>query len=478
MARSRRAWLTPDIDPLEVNVGRCLLVPEVLLPAVVGAMSALTEVWNWEEFGTMTREDAAQAATVMLDAFNGTDCEAAMLLRQNTENPCLLETSVDGETWIPFANLALCTDEVGERLIRENPTTGELEFSLDNGETWTDFPPPDGTPATQPEVPARVPAAGVDDTESRCIAASRAMLQLNEMYRQTYGGIAAGIGNFIGSTTDFMNELSNTLAGIVWGSYYTSAQFVIDAFFGPEEPFQYYTAPELTEAAQDALLSLLYDNVTVVDGFTVFDFGAIRDNVVTELGANPGIAVWSHLNYIQEAGLNRLGDVGFGDLLDCTPEQGLFDEYALGGFGQRGWTPVAREAGCVGVFCECTYDGVNDRFVGCPTCNTGTWYYNNNWVVKTFIPTLVSSVEVGSFIGNAASSSDDCNIQILLNDVVVYSASRNQNNTQATHVFVTNVQCDEIRIGNMNRRPSANGGYGTAWLNSIRLVGDGDNPYA
>ena len=66
----KRAWLTPDTeDALADLVCRRILVPDspAFRESVNGALLELTYSWNWEQYGTMTPEEAASA---MLEIYN------------------------------------------------------------------------------------------------------------------------------------------------------------------------------------------------------------------------------------------------------------------------------------------------------------------------------------------------------------------------------------------------------------------------
>jgi len=64
--KSQRGWLTGNsLTPL---TGRVLIIPGDLafVMAVNGALTELTFEWNWEQFGSITPEAAAEAMTIML----------------------------------------------------------------------------------------------------------------------------------------------------------------------------------------------------------------------------------------------------------------------------------------------------------------------------------------------------------------------------------------------------------------------------
>lgn len=316
MARRLNAWLTPD-TATGATLSRCLTFPAELLPYVTGALSALTEPWRWEQFGTMSPSEAAYLSSAMLAQFLN-ECEGAnVLLRQNTNEPCILERSDDnGVTWVQFADLSLCANPKPQTTtypdyMRLNPVTGELEYSNDGGTTWYDYPTPVGTEPTQPWTPLRESQPGASDNERRCAAASSAAVSLAQMFSHTYGAIAAGLANTWGQFANFMNGLTDTIFGIQYGTVWDIVKII-----GLWEPIDWetnYAAAELTSQQIDDLTCLIFEYTTIDgNGRAQADFGAIRDNVITTLGINPGTAVWTQLNYVQEAGLERMMDVGFG----------------------------------------------------------------------------------------------------------------------------------------------------------------------
>jgi len=80
------------------------------------------------------------------------DCDMPYLLRQNPVDPCQLEQSTnEGLTWSLAFDYRLCLfdDLVNPPLQRFEPVTGDLQYSIDDGETWVDAPKPqDKSPLT------------------------------------------------------------------------------------------------------------------------------------------------------------------------------------------------------------------------------------------------------------------------------------------------------------------------------------------
>lgn len=326
---ANRQYLTPPDIPDDVYC-RVLRIPNSAqwIGTLTGVLYPLCFASAWtDEDGGITPEQAAERFTQLFNEYLESDgiCDMGMFdVRQSATDPCILEKTEDGGlAWQPFAMLNLCAslqprpDTKLPSLIRHNDVTGKIEYSLDGGETWVEAIPP-ATPETNPWTPPRIPAEGATDALKRCNAANRAVGNLSDMYRQTYGAVSAGIANTLTDFSKFVAELADVVFGVVYGYWYTIPDLLLDYWFGPEV-YNYYTAPELPLAAQEDLLCLLYQYASVSgDGVVSFDFGAVRDNVIDVLGINPGIAVWSHLNYLGEAGLNRLGDIGFGAGLSCA----------------------------------------------------------------------------------------------------------------------------------------------------------------
>lgn len=74
---ARNGWLTPDSIPAE-RLCRVLRIPlefEYIIPAVMGALYDLTLPENWEQFGTVTPQQMAQAMLQMYFDIQNVDCE-------------------------------------------------------------------------------------------------------------------------------------------------------------------------------------------------------------------------------------------------------------------------------------------------------------------------------------------------------------------------------------------------------------------
>lgn len=200
--------------------------------------------------------------------------------------------------------------------LRTDPNTGRLQYTEDGGLTWFDVE--DGPWVDAPNVAiASLPpplAQGTDDAD-RCLAAWNAADVIAEFYRQTAGAAAAGLYNTLLSMNMFLNELNNALLEI---AYPNAGQLLNASGFLDFDWGEYAEAPTLDSTALDALRCLLYDNASVTGGIVSFDHGAVYDNLIAELGVNPGTAVTLLVGYMGEAGLNHAGGILANDSADCA----------------------------------------------------------------------------------------------------------------------------------------------------------------
>jgi len=115
-------WELPEvIDPAK---SQCFQIPvpddKYHVAAFMGAIKSLTWQKNWARDSAHTARDVA---AVWLEIFNNLErCISAapgvgfagaggddeLMLRQNPDNPCELQNSVDGVTWCTWADLSLC----------------------------------------------------------------------------------------------------------------------------------------------------------------------------------------------------------------------------------------------------------------------------------------------------------------------------------------------------------------------------------
>jgi len=120
---SKRVSTAKYVLPIDVNPPTKICfqieVPNDIyhIGAFMGQIFQLARWWSWAEDPAHT---AKVVADIWLDIFNnikrcppppsigGADEGVEQLIRQNPDNPCQLQTSIDGQTWCTFADFSLC----------------------------------------------------------------------------------------------------------------------------------------------------------------------------------------------------------------------------------------------------------------------------------------------------------------------------------------------------------------------------------
>lgn len=309
----RRLFLTPPNLPL-TRQQRCINIPvsKEWLGIFNAALLALTQEWNYEQTfdSELTPAQCAAICYQIYEDYLKNECgeDTIVDVRQSPENSCILEKSYDGIEWIPFADLSLCAPQY-----RINPATRGLETSLD-GETWESVPEAPWVESASPYVPEPNIQPGTTQVK-RCLAAANAVEVIDAFYRETFGAVAAGLNNN-------MLTLNNALADINYGLLsllYAPEQGLLETLGFFEFDFgTYMAAPGLEPEDKTALMCLLYQNATVDADIVRFDHGAIQDNVVTDVGVNPGTAIALLLGYMAPEGLDRAGGVQVVTEMDCS----------------------------------------------------------------------------------------------------------------------------------------------------------------
>lgn len=158
--------VTPDASGEQLS----LCINRQYLPYLLGAIAPLTfpDFYNGDSDAQALAANYFQQVWFML--LTAGECPLPFDVRQNEENPCILEKSEDGgATWTPFADLTHCAPNL---IIGQS---GGLEISTDNGTTYT--PIEGGTPAPQPTPP--------EGQSQKCIAAQNGVNVMVALYQQT-----------------------------------------------------------------------------------------------------------------------------------------------------------------------------------------------------------------------------------------------------------------------------------------------------
>lgn len=340
----------------------CALVPipddPQFLAALVGLIDQLRYSRNFARDATATGAaivartwDSALATGPIVTV----DCEGAMTVfdvRQNEENPCILEKSTDGgETWTEWADLSLCPPTVmlgsdGKTIIYWCPTCGP-------GGTpgWTELPSPD--PEYNPAYDD--PQTPYDDwitpgQDPACVWAANAA----EGFKSVYERI--GYGLLIGSLTT-----------VIW----------------TEAVFQLFTSKTLPKKARDILALLtgasVYTSEDWNDDLDTFDWQEMID-LLCCFYSDDGTVTQADYEAGQAAMASKTGP-----LWDMT-------KAIINLVGINGMNNAAVYAGLTEADCDCTCDAVlstcwelrDDDYDFIAVSGKGIWIEDVGWKGQLF----------------------------------------------------------------------------------------------
>jgi len=349
----RRAWLTPDSPAPETTRCRTISIPDdlLLIGAVTGALLPLTQAENWEEFGSMSSQEAADIMSASFEDFVASDCEGTC----------------------PPPNVA------GVRIIRISPTTGKYEELADDSETWQE-------PTGDYAVPAIGERSEPTEDERKCAAAANAVNVMHELYNETlalWDDAVAPLAAFE-AFGELAGELANSVLSLLLGAFAPFVGTGWGLFYGTMEIL---TLDTWTEQFERDFTCLLKDNTSYTSGVVTFDYNAIMTGLFSaEILANTEILLLGQVSYllgiIGADGLNLSGETTAveGDCSNCDEWCYEFN-YASTNGGLANVT-VYDENG--GVFCGAGGGGVY---------TSGTWWAIGKAIGRTFSRRLITHVE-------------------------------------------------------------------------------------
>lgn len=239
-------------------------------------------------------------------------------IRQNEENPCIIEEQIDGGAWDEVVNMALCQPclaYIGGVLHQCDPITGEY--------TPVDEAPDEDIPEPIP-VPPRPES---DETDARCLAAANAVNVLLGMHQTVFGTYFAGIVAAV-VVLGLLTFVAFTLGIGVPVAFATGNVMIL---LGVALSL---TTASFTEDIQEELRCILFDAASVSGGVVTFDYA----DVSGELDARTDIAMWTaidvYVTIIGENGLNLAGATTAITEADCDVCADVWCHEIFTGFSQ------------------------------------------------------------------------------------------------------------------------------------------------
>jgi len=448
-------WLTPN-EEVDGVVCRPLFIPVddqlYFLAAVNGALLELTHVWNWEDFGTMSAQDAADMMNEMYAAY-ATDTGCSTVI-------CDFPPPYDIDIGFPIRIIRIGDD-------------GHFEELIDG--VWT-------TPEGDYEVPAVPEREEPTEEERRCLAAANAVAVLASLY-ETATDTFLSDGTEAGVYEAFLGAIASGLGAWAVGFAASGIGLAIAAFFAFYELLETVTDDLWTAGFSEQLQCIFYNCSNDASDVVTFDWECIREGL-SELSFTFGTdldkqllvqQVLFILSIIGVDGLNHAGattSVGSADCDECGDWCWLFDfatsnggfAAAYGGFYDTSLTPDRWRAA--------------QNVVGFPNRIgiRATRSFSSRFITRLEIDHELDKV-IGGF-------GDNGTINLLSGGLLVWSSPSTValcgGYSRRTEVFFPNVVADEIRFGtdvHTNGQPDGcSGANGQYYCYDILIAGEGSNP--
>lgn len=289
-------YLTPETLPEGADC-RTLLIPasSEWLAIVSGALTELVAKYNWQQFGSVTVEEAVAAMQTMIDEYYE-GCQSCVL----PGNTPLFRLNRDGEI---------------EQLV--------------DGE-WV---PPEGDYA----LPPTPPRGEATEQERRCLAAVNAAAVFEQLYEEISDAFQEGMT--FQQWTEFLTATLITLLGTIFGLVIAPLVLIGVLIVGViYETLEFITADVWTTEFTDMFVCMLYECSSDVGGDVVhFDYPCLMDRLarVTDIfdPTFSQIRLFGQITYIMQIlgaqSLDAMGattGVAEGDCDDCdAPWCRLYD---------------------------------------------------------------------------------------------------------------------------------------------------------
>lgn len=341
--------------PLDNDAPRiCVVVPvpddQNHRAAFVGVLMELSKWFNWQKDAAHGALEASAVWKEILEEVRYGLAEGLYLVcgddvmdvRQNEENPCILEKTFNGLTWVPFADLTLCTPR-----LRLNPATGRLQTSPD-GTTWTDVPNGPPIPGDPTEPTFDPPPRGESEADiRRCLAAANAARVL----RQTYAEMGTRLAEEVVSEQALAASLEEIVGGfltVIGIAAAATGPITLLTILGVFAVQGDYSTNPLTDPDEDELTCILFDASTDNAGSVTFSHGGVVDGLVGSavLGTTKGNLLRLIVDMVGADGLNMAGTTTSVADHDCsTCEEWCYEGVIDYRTGLHGSSKVAADTG-------------------------------------------------------------------------------------------------------------------------------------
>lgn len=446
-------YLTPDEVP-EDDTCRPLFIPNdtAWLAIVSGALTELTKPWNWEQFGTLTVDEAVAASNAIVERYYAEACGGCEL--------------PDGGKIIGF----------------------DVDFRFQElvGETWQE-------PTGDYELPPIPEREEPTPEERRCIASANAANVLKLAYESmtdSYNldldpavAFTAWVGTISTTVLVALGLLTFSTGTILFGLWtlaYQALEFLTEDVWG--EGFE--------NKLKCALFAVSEDNAGVV----TFNYRAFLDNLAYNIDLfDPSLGelrLYAQIRYmllfVGADGLNQFGaTTGISEASCDDCEEGWRYCWDASNFSE--WTPISyggftnQPSGILGA------SGWSSRWISVAPENAGNCHYDVVALELSFAESEVTTVRVlydlllGTENGGCRASQPIVSITLFDGIVQVGYAAGNPTSSGVDYLASWEgsapVDRIQIRVNASFYRPSSGGSAGQAIITWVRIGGLLESPF-
>lgn len=219
------------------------------------------------------------------------------MIRQKPDEPCIIQTSTDGETWVDTIDLLMCAPII-------STSFQGLNIGYHTPEGFTKFRVPDGSWIDQPVtdwfndmVPTHAMTVQSND---KCNAAANAANVLRQLF---YGIQNSFLSNVVGVALSPSFALESALSLFVTSTIEAAALLAEITFFVAYQAI--FNGTVFSDADYRRLVCLINSNMTGTAGNWTIDYAAVSSGLATSgIYANLVLCLLQELNNIGANGLN------------------------------------------------------------------------------------------------------------------------------------------------------------------------------
>lgn len=233
-------------------------------------------------------------------------CEMAFDIRQKPDDPCIIQKTIDGVTWLDAVDMSLCVPDIP---VYRVDGSGNLQSSSDGGVTWDDVQKGPVRIGSNPQSPPL--ARSEDDSDARKCAAS---INAARVLRDTYTSIGTELASETASQIGVLGAAQAILFAFIDFTYsLIQWSSLIGTIFVSQTVI---VNNPITDDDEKDMICILLSHATDTDGVITFDYSAVQSDFVSHGGSLSALVLI--MPFLGGDGLNIAGSVNYTSVDDAN----------------------------------------------------------------------------------------------------------------------------------------------------------------